>query len=71
MTQKDSIQSQQKIDSKITQDIKKTAEEIKIQTREEIAVKNKERIKETELKRKKDLEEEIIRLKFQMQVRNM
>lgn len=36
--QRETIDNQQKIDEKVTQEIKKVAEEIKIQTREEIAV---------------------------------
>ncbi|OMJ94796.1 hypothetical protein SteCoe_1978 [Stentor coeruleus] len=60
--QKEIRDNQQKIDENLTQEIKKVAEEIKIQTREEIA-----KIKKTELKEKKELEEEIIKLEYEMQ----
>ena len=68
ISDKETFDIQQKVESKVTQEIKKVAEEIKTQTREEIAVKAIKKIKEVELKRKKDLEDEISKLEFKMQV---
>ena len=67
-SEKEAIGVQHRIEEKVSQEIKKVSEEIKTQTREEIAVIFKQRIKEAEFKRKKELDEEISRLEFKMQV---
>ena len=66
---KEQLENQQRIDEKVTFEIKKVAKEIKTQTLEEISVLFMQKIKETELNKKKELDEEILKLEFKILVR--
>lgn len=61
VSKKDVVEQQQKIENKVSQELKKVNEELKMQTREEIA-----KVRTTEMKKKKELDEEINRLETEI-----
>ena len=68
MSKKDEVEQQHKIENKVAQEIKKVNEDLKMQTREEIAVRPRQKVRSTEMKKKKELDEEISRLETEIKV---